>query len=296
MNPVQPPTKTALRAGVITAGAILLSLLIWAVVQYLVIPGLSEGWQQFVVWAGAVVLWIVSVLAGASQFTGYNLKELISPAAASGPERHGSGLLTGGAVDILVKEIQKSLYGDDNQLPYVLTLCIDLCHRLGLPRDYLEWLGRELNGFEDMETLAKVLGGGDADNLDEWMKSWASHRFVKTYVKMQYISADTKLPVMDELPYERIFMAQSLAQIIEMKRECSAWNSTGEIGVPLAKLGKDKFEVLKAFVASSDVQMRVPDDIQVFFTVGALKVLLTGVRKQVLSLLGVARVPSNSHE
>ena len=101
--------------------------------------------------------------------------------------------------------------------------------------------------------------------------------------------------MIDKLPYEHIFVGKSLTQIIEMKSAGAANNSTGEFAVPIAELGESKLEELKAFVASNSMHMQVPDDVQVFFTVGPLTQLLSGVRKQVLSLLGEARVKSKSN-
>jgi len=179
------PMNTALKVAVVTVVAILLLLLLWAVVQYLLIPAFSERWQVLLVWTGAVVLWIVSVISGIAQFTGYNLRELVSSAA--GQEKRPSTVVAKSDVDILINDIQRDLYGDDDKLPYVLTLCVDLCHHLDPSGDYVEWLKRELSGFENREELTKVLGGSD-DKFDDWMKRWVSHRLVKTYVKFPEIA------------------------------------------------------------------------------------------------------------
>ena len=188
-------------------------------------------------------------------------------------------------VENLIKDIQSALYEDNSRLPYVLTLCLDLCSQVNLSEKYDQWLKIELNGYKNYQEFR-----GKFDNeiqFENWMQTWAPHRLIEPYVKFAYRS-ETGRPILDKLPLQKILVAFPVAEVARHIQNARDSNNT-EFSLLLRQLSTEHFDELKGFVAQLSPQLEVSPDLQVFYTVSNLEQILNGVRSIVLSLLRDAR-------
>jgi hypothetical protein len=190
------------------------------------------------------------------------------------------------SIDILIKDIQSKLYGDINQLPYVLTLSIDLCNQLQMGEDYNKWLLLELGGIENYQRFKAEFKN---DRLFEtWMDKWASHRFIPTHIKFAYRAAETGRYAVDELKYKEILVAFPISKIIrdiQMIKD----STSQEYSIELRTLGSDYFTELQKIVRETLHINEIPSDLKVFYNVSALEKILDEVRKKILILISDAR-------
>jgi len=208
--------------------------------EYL-LPKLPQQWQTDLTWIAGAAATTLAILASLAEFTGYNLISLLSKEESTNkiPLAHdnrgaislntgdrskidwdGDILQTGSTKIVvpdrnaiesqksiepsrseLVSEIQSKLYGDNNRLPYVLTLCLDVCDRIGLIKKYEIWLRAELSGYPtDPTEYYGEFGSGDEG--DAWLAEWASHRFIATNVKL----VEPGQSVVQDAPFDRVFI------------------------------------------------------------------------------------------
>jgi hypothetical protein len=189
-------------------------------------------------------------------------------------------------IEILIKDIQSKLYGDITQLPYVLTLSLDLCNQLQMGEDYNKWLLMELGGIENYQHFKDEF---KSDRLFEtWMDKWASHRFIPTHIKFAYRAAESGRYAIDELKYKEIFVAFPVSKIIrdiQMIKD----SPSQEYSIELRTLGGDYFIELKKIVKETLQINEIPSDLKVFYNVSALEKILDEVRKKILLLISDAR-------
>jgi len=191
-----------------------------------------------------------------------------------------------GNVEKLINDIQPALYGDDSRLPYVLTLCLDLCERVGLSSKYETWLRKELNGFGNYQGFQGEFE--DEHSFEAWMQEWASHRLLETYIKVWNRPPGRARGKTWDFPYEKVFVVYSVAEIarmIQIKKE----SGEQEFSISLLSLGTERFADLRASVAEMLPEAEIPPDLQVFFNISGLEKCLNGVRDKVLSLLSEVR-------
>lgn len=167
-------------------------------------------------------------------------------------------------------------------MPYTLTLCLDLSDQLELDTEYSDWIKKELNGQEDYSEFEKKFGS--AEEFDSWIKKWSSHRHIKTYFKAKMPSKNRMGYKIEELPYEKIFVAFPIAQIIKMVNE-----GQYEYFVLLQSLGNEHVESFREFMSKLTANDNIPSDLRLFYKLSELENLLNGVRKIVLTILGEAR-------
>jgi hypothetical protein len=191
-------------------------------------------------------------------------------------------------VDKLIRDIQASLYGDDKQLPYALTLCLDLCQQLGLLSKYELWIRKELNGYDNHEGFQKSFPNEQA--FGEWMQQYADHRVVKTYVKFSYKSRKTGQMNIDNLPFESLLIGFPVAEIIRKLEEIRN-NPNQEFEISLKALGQGILDNLKSRIKKfpPPKEITVPEDLIAYYKSSDLERLLNGIRNLVLSLLTEAR-------
>jgi hypothetical protein len=185
-----------------------------------------------------------------------------------------------------MEDIQADLYGEDSRLPYILTLCLDLCDRVGLSEKYERWLRLELNGYPDYQGFQD--GFSDPEAFVAWMDSWASHRMIKTYVKILVPEYEGQRPTINDFSYGEIFVAHSLAGIARMIREADQ-SPAQELSVPFRKASPEHYAEFMSFLKEQIPGLHVPSDLFLFYSGASLKEILDGVRDKVLSLLSEAR-------
>lgn len=186
----------------------------------------------------------------------------------------------------LIRDIQSELYEDDRRLPYVLALCLELCERTGLSEKYERWLNRELKGYKDYSGFRDELGS--ADEFEDWMDEWASHRLVSAHIKAGMQSGQTMQVEIRELPVGSILLGFPVAHIA---RDLEGARDSGvpEFSVQLLQLGGDHFARLQSIVDELFPGEVVPSDVRLYYRVSQLDQVLDGVRNIVLSLLKDAR-------
>ncbi|MCI0558414.1 MAG: hypothetical protein MN733_07955 [Nitrososphaera sp.] len=188
-------------------------------------------------------------------------------------------------IETLIRDIQKSLYGDDTQLPYVLTLSIDLCERIGLSDKYVTWLTKELTGYEDYDSFQRQF---DNEELFEaWMENWAPYRLVRPYVKFQYLSQETGQLVIDKWRFVPFIIAHPIAEVVR-KIHAARDRGVREFSMPLRNVPEYYAQVV-SFAAEAPIGLEIPPDLEVFHDVSDLEKILNGVRERILWLLRDAR-------
>jgi hypothetical protein len=185
----------------------------------------------------------------------------------------------------LIKDIQSDLYSDNSRLPYVLTLCLDLCDRTGLTNEYGKWLRKELNGYRDYQRFRSEFD--NEDQFTAWMERWAAHRMVEPYVKAATPSSGWGGYEIVNLPIRESFIPFSVAELARMVRGGSDGNQ--EFSMPLLSLSRDYFAQLKDILAERHPGTELPSDTRVFYNVSQLEQILDRVRNIVLSLLSDVR-------
>jgi hypothetical protein len=300
---------------------VIASFLVFAyLVDNFIFPSLPESLQNHLVWTVSTLILGVAFLASLAQIMGLSVGDLFSQ---DKQQKNGDMKIDGGigntilqvrdqaninifgdvlqnipqvrdrnikdapkvknSIDInkLSSEIQTKLFKDNNQLSYVLTLCLDLCRELELPSDYNEWIIKELTGYDNTDDFKK--GFENEDAYEDWLNKWGRHRLIDTHLKIGYRSSDTGRYNIEELPYNKIFIAQSVDQIVkDLEMKLMGRN---ELSIELYKLGEDYFDEAKELVKVFPVQVNVPRDLRVFFNIGAYESLLSGIRKIVLEIL-----------
>lgn len=310
------------KAIAVAAFAIVLFVVSAVLAKYILLPLLPTHWQTDVVWIGSAILATIGVLAGLAELTGYSLKDFFGSetqpplqqesttgAVALSGDMQGKietgDILQGGGTKIVVKQadspessfkasdvekliedIQSSLYGDNSRLPYVLTLCLDLCERLGLSGEYDEWIRKELTGYKDYEGFRNSFN--NEREFEDWMQRWAAHRLVQPYIKFAYRSQESGRMVIDTLPLNELLIAFPVAEInrtIQGARE----DGVQEIAHYLRDVDQREFEKVQSSVASVMPGANISSDLQVFYKVSDLERTLDGTRSIVLLLLSEAR-------
>jgi hypothetical protein len=229
----------------------------------------------------------ITILAGLAQILGVGLVDLFRVnAPLQKAEILRSRDTTARSVERLIQEIQSNLY-DDDKLPYVLTLCNDLCNLTGLSEKYGKWLRLELADCADFDRFRDEFG--DAEAFNTWMNQWAPYRMIQTHIKFQYRSAESGHNVIDSLPYRSLIVGYSIPELVKKIRSAQERHIT-ELAVPLRNLSQDYYSELQSFLAENPVaKLEMPRDVAVFFRVADLKKILVGIRKIVLSLLDDVR-------
>ena len=105
----------------------------------------------------------------------------------------------------LVEFVKANLYGEDDQLPYVLLQCLELANKIGSSRD-VEWIMMELRGYP-------TEGQRDIDTRDEPYKS-AQYRVIQPFFRVAF---GHPLQI-DEWPYRTSFYPKPVSQIIRTIR------------------------------------------------------------------------------
>lgn len=314
--------KGFFKAIAVAASAIVLFVVSAVLAKYVLLPLLPTHWQKDLVWIGSAVLATIGILAGLAQLTGYSLKDL-SGSETQPPLQQESttgaivlsgdmqakietgDIFQGGSTKIvveqadlpessfktdgvekLIEDIQSSLYDDSSRLPYVLTLCLDLCERLGLSGEYGEWIRRELTGYKDYEGFHNSFN--NEEEFEDWMQRWAAHRFVQPYIKFEYRSQESGRMVIDTLPLNEltiiVFPVDEINRTIQGARE----SGVQEIAYYLRDFERE-FEKVQSTVASVKPGANIPSDLQLFYKVSDLERTLDGTRGIVLLLLSKAR-------
>ena len=190
-------------------------------------------------------------------------------------------------VEWTIREIQAKLYSKNAELPYILTLCLDLCATLGINDDNVTWLEKELSGFRNYAQLQSSFD--DVAHFDAWMEKWASHRLVATYMKFRYRSSDRGGQfVLDDLPFERIFVAYRLNELVSLIEQARN-NRAEEVFFPLQNFPEETLQSLSELVSKHFGGSQIPPDLQVFIRLQQLERILEGTRDKILGLLRLVR-------
>lgn len=285
-----------------------------------ILPTILQSWVSTI--TGSFIV-TITVFAGLSQITGITLKSIFSrvrprekqdinslqgaitlDASYKGKIEWKGDILQGGSTKIvldqpkdigsryraetfekLISAIQNSLHEDNSRLPYVLTVCMDLCALLEMT-EYEQWINIELNGFKDFLAFQKSFRN-DGEYI-KWMKRFGDHRFIKTYLKASYFSIEKQQQVLDTLPHRDVFVTFPIAQVI---RDIQRYRERGipELSVPLRSLGKESIDEVQEIINRLSPGMQVPHDLEVFSLVSSLEGILDGVRNNVSVLLQDAR-------
>ena len=316
--------KGFLRAIAVAAFAIVLFVVLAVLAKYLLLPLLPVHWQRDLVWVGSAALATIGILAGLAELTGYSLKDLfgsetqppllLQQESTTGPIVLSRGMqgkietgdiLQGGSTKIaveqadlpesafktggverLIEDVQSSLYSDNSRLPYALTLCLELCERLGLSGKYGEWLRRELTGYKDYEGFRNSFN--HEEKFEDWMQRWAAHRLVQPYIKFAYRSQESGRMVIDKLPLNKLLIAFPVAEIDRTIQDARK-SGTQEIAYYLRDVDQREFEKVQSTVAGVMPGANIPSDLQLFYKVSDLERILDGTRGIVLSLLAEVR-------
>jgi len=195
------------------------------------------------------------------------------------------------SIEQQIREIQTHLFGENNVLPYTLTLCSDLCERTGLATKYNTWIRSELKGYDD--ELGKTFP--DEASFEKWLERWAAHRSVQTYIKFGYRAAETGRYVINNLPFVPILVGYPVAKIVQTIQAAKEDRRT-EFGFVIKNWNSELFNKIKRDATSNfrKFDVDINDDLQAFYSVQDLDSVLNGVRNQVLSLLAEVRKQSSS--
>lgn len=229
-----------------------LSVLLAILLKYFLAPHLPQQLQSTLIWLGGASILSLTILSGLAQLTGFSLKDFLFPekrnervqnsrnlegAIILNSESSGNINWTGNVfqdkstkinvehvdvidnhdkmrknkIDSQIQEIQKNLYSENKLIPYILTLCLDLNDQLGMGTEYHNWINKELNGFEDYSEYVKKFD--NVEELNAWMERWFSHRLINTYIKVSMASEHQKEDRIEELQYEKIFVAFPIAKL-----------------------------------------------------------------------------------
>jgi membrane protein implicated in regulation of membrane protease activity len=287
------------------------------------LPILPKALQSWVSTVTGSLFVTITVFAGLSQITGLTLKNIflrvqsksrhnndslqgaiILDASYKGEIKLEGDILQNGSTKIvleqskiidskyrnetierLISTIQDSLYEDNSRLPYVLSICLDLCAQVGMT-EYDQWINNELNGYKDFLAFQKSFPS-ETDYIN-WMKRFGDHRFIKAYIKVSFFSVERQRRVLDTLPHRDIFVAYSLAQII---RDLQRYRERGipELSVSLQSLGQISVDEVQETINQLSPGMQVPHDLEVFSSVTSLEGILDGVRNKICALILDAR-------
>ena len=309
--------------------SVVLVILLAYLSKVYLIPKLPPPLQNGIIWLGVTVVGTIAVLAGVAQITGLSFRDLFSgkeyQKSHQPPQENISGsiILTAGSqgmqnfhgdilqsstkvevgelniisslagksadsIDRLIRDIQAALYGEDKQLPYTLALCLDLCQQVSLSTKYELWLRKELNGYEDHDDFQKSFPDDQA--FEDWMRQWAEHRMVKTYIKVGRRSDNTGRYQIEDVEFESLLIGFPVAEIIQ-KLDSVKITNIHEFPLSLKTLGQGILERLNSTFAEYFPSARIEhiDDVFAYYKSADLNKILNSVRGLVLSLLSEAR-------
>ena len=287
--------------------AILFALLAWAL-NTLLLPLLPIQWQNSLYTYGAALITTVAVVSGMVQISGFSLKDLVLPDKTSNKTQDQQTIINMNAdqinwsgdirqlgsektlllnsppdsrssdnVEKLIREIQSSLYDDNSKLPYVLTLCKDLCDMVGLTTKYKSWLMVELTG-----NLDSIQSKYSKDDFTQWMNEWGTHRVIESYFKARYRSQETGEYNIDDLSLGKFIVPFSVAEISRTIMGAKQ-NKQQELYQLLRDVSPERFAEVKAQNFGFSVQ--TPNDLRMFIKVSDYEKILDDVRAMVLKLL-----------
>lgn len=189
----------------------------------------------------------------------------------------------------LIGEIQENLNSNRN-LTHTLTLCLELCDQIGLSGRYGLWIRKELEGFYDNEDFATQFENKNA--FVEWMDQWVSYRWIKTYFKSLNQDEITGKPIVVNLNYEKIFVADPLANMVE-RLESARKNGITELSFPFSSLGEQHVESLRRALHQTSGQ-DIQREADLFYNLTELNRILNQVRTRILEMLSEIRAALNA--
>ncbi len=307
--------KSVIKVFIVTMVVVIVFSLLAVLTKWLLIPRLPKEWQSDTVWIISTLITSITVLASIAQFSGFSLKDFFSKStdnASSAQKIKGSvvfksdngdidfkgdilqdkstkivieratvvaGLEKGDNLGNLTRDIRANLYKDNNLLPYVLTLCLELCERKAISDSFREWIERELNGYDEYEKFKATFK--HEEQFEKWMKKWASHRHIESYIKASFPSKDKRYLEIRGIPYGEMFVAFPIAQIVRMLNDTK---ENVEFSIQLDTLGKERIHDLRNYFAKYS-GVDIPPDLLIFYRATELEKVLNGVREKVLNLL-----------
>ncbi len=138
-------------------------------------------------------------------------------------------------IEKLIDNIQSVLYVDNSRLPYALSLCVDLCNRVGLSNRYGLWLWRELNGYRDLQIFRDEFG--DEHEFDEWMDEWASYRMVRPYIQAINFKPENRQYQRSTFPINETFITFTIEELVRIIEDTKK-SDLQHYSIPLRNLGE----------------------------------------------------------
>jgi hypothetical protein len=187
-------------------------------------------------------------------------------------------------IENLIDKIQASLYGNDSQLAYVLTLASDLCNLINATQ-YKTWIEKELHGYENYQRFLDDFDSEEA--FAAWMDEWGSHRMIRAYVEI-YSRDDDGHNKINEFPYSEVLIAFPISELVSNIQSARSVH-VDRVSRPIADLGAEKYVEFVSFMAEHNIPVRASGNTAVYFKVSDLERILVRVRAIVLKLLNEAR-------
>lgn len=281
---------------------LILSVVLASALKYWIFPQIDQNLQSDLLWIVGTFIVLAGFFAALVQISGYSVRDFFSSQVHTSEKRDATrnvirlaeeglkadrhGKIDRERVGRLIDEIQANLYGDNAQLPKVLTQCSDLCDTAGLSDEYGEWLRRELNGFRDIEEFKKRFP--DHDQYEAWMDKWMPHRQVNAHVKFAYRSVETGRREIKSLPLPKFFVVWSITFIIDTLKDAKE-KGMGEMSFVLRDIAPDLFEKIRVENRKDPWNIEIPYDLQAFMNFAEFNRILNDVRERVLALLGRVR-------
>lgn len=307
--------KNVIKVLIATIWVIVVLALMAALLKWFLLPRLPTEWQSNVFWLVSTLITSITILASIAQLSGYGLKDFFSKPKGdklqpkkikgsvvfnsyNGKIDFNGDILQDKSTKIVIehatvvtesekddnlenlkRDIRANLYKDNNLLPYALSLCLELCDKKAISNDFRGWIERELKGYDVHEKFKATFR--NEEQYEKWMKKWASHRYIESYIKASVPSEDKRYFEIRGIPLGEMFVAFPIAQIVRM---LSDEKVNGEFSIQLGTFGKERVSDLRNYFASYS-GVDIPPDLLLFYRASELEKVLNGVREKVLDLL-----------
>lgn len=148
---------------------------------------------------------------------------------------------------------------------------------------YEKWLKAELAGYPEDSVEFYSEFSSEAEG-NAWLDDCASHRFIKTYVKL----IEPGQSVIQDVPFSSVFIRYPVREIARMIDSGRASGSQ-EFNIPWRSVAPEHYASMMSYFEENVPEARLSADFRAFFSIAALEQSLDGVRTRVLSLLADVR-------
>lgn len=260
----------------------LLTTVVWAI-SYFVQPILPANINNAGILFFIALLSVLGALAAFKDIIELIQKFFHNPPATASDSSYPSSEIR--KIENLIEKIQANLYGNDDQLPYVLTLALDLCQSIN-SLNYKMWLEKELHGYENYQNFHEEFG--NEEEFERWMDQWANYRLLQSYVDLYGYMVDRNRYETTEFPYKTVLIAYSLSGLIR-NIKAAREARVDRVSRPIQEIGLETLSEFVAFMAKNEIPIRPDIDTVVYFKITDLEKILASVRKIILKLLNEAQ-------